>query len=173
MSLFGAGWTVGSLKYLSEIGVFSVTYYETTGWRGVMETEDGSLLPDKFLSRPRVGFSYVPCVRGMWEFAGARVVPTTSSDTLRMDGIALRKNGTTRILLANFTPETQRITVHNLAPTVKLREINETNAQMAMVSPETFLTNWANACEPQMEISNSTCFLTPWLVLTRLTTASR
>jgi hypothetical protein len=33
MSLLGAGWTMGSLKYLAESGVSSVTYYETTGWR--------------------------------------------------------------------------------------------------------------------------------------------
>ena len=140
MSLFGAGWTVGSLKYLSESGVSSVTYYETTGWRGVMETEDGSLMPDKFLSGPGWVFPTYHVFTDVGEFAGARVVPSTSSDTLRLDGIALHKNGATRILLANFTPETQRVTVHNLAPTVKLREINETNAQKAMVSPETFLT---------------------------------
>lgn len=140
MSLFGAGWTVGSLKYLSESGVFSVTYYETTGWRGVMETEDGSLLPDKFLSGPGWVFPTYHVFADVGEFAGFRVLPTTSSDTLRMDGIALRKNGTTRILLANFTPEAQRITVRKVAPTVNLREINETNVQMAMVSPETFLT---------------------------------
>ena len=31
MSLFGAGWTAGSLKYLAEGGAHSLTYYETTG----------------------------------------------------------------------------------------------------------------------------------------------
>ena len=34
MSLFGAGWTVGSLKYLCESEAYSLTYFETTGWRG-------------------------------------------------------------------------------------------------------------------------------------------
>src|SRR5205823_13641010 len=33
-SLFAAGWTVGSLKYVAESGVASATYFETTGWRG-------------------------------------------------------------------------------------------------------------------------------------------
>lgn len=141
MSLFGAGWTVGSLKYLSESGVISVTYYETTGWRGVMETEDGSLLPDNFSSGPGWVFPAYHVFADVGEFAGSRVVPTTSSDTLRLDGIALHKNGATRILLANFTPEAQRVTVRNLASTVKLRELSEANAQKAMVSPETFLTD--------------------------------
>ena len=52
MSLMGAGWTLGSLKALCEAGVHSVTYYETTGWRGLMETEIGSPLPNKFPSAP-------------------------------------------------------------------------------------------------------------------------
>ena len=38
-SLLGAAWTVGSLKYLAEAGAASVTYYETAGWRGVVERE--------------------------------------------------------------------------------------------------------------------------------------
>ena len=42
MSLFGAGWTLGSLKYLCESCPQSLTYYETTGWRGVMETKHSS-----------------------------------------------------------------------------------------------------------------------------------
>lgn len=139
MSLFGAGWTVGSLKYLSESEVFSVTYYETTGWRGVMESEDGSLLPEKFLSYPGWVFPTYHVFADVGEFSGAMVVPTTSSDALRLDGIALHKNGTTRILLANLTSESQQVTVHNMAQTVTLRELNENNAQKAMASPETFL----------------------------------
>jgi hypothetical protein len=139
MSLFGAGWTVGSLKYLSESGVFSATYYETTGWRGVMETEEGSPLPETFFSGPGWVFPIYHVFADVGEFAGATVVPTTSSDTLRLDGIALHKNGATRILLANLTPEAQRVTVCNMAQTVELRGLNETNAQKAMVFPEAFL----------------------------------
>src|SRR2546421_1852947 len=42
MSLFGAVWTAGSIKYLAESGAASLTYYETAGWRGLMERETGS-----------------------------------------------------------------------------------------------------------------------------------
>ena len=31
MSLYGAGWTLSSIKYLSESQVESITYHETTG----------------------------------------------------------------------------------------------------------------------------------------------
>ncbi len=61
MALFGAGWTLGSIKYLSESSASRVTYYETTGWRGVMETATGSPMPDKFPSRR--GLSTLSCPR--------------------------------------------------------------------------------------------------------------
>ena len=57
MSLFGAGWTLGSIKYLSESGASSVTYYETTGWRGVMETGDRFTAARQIPFDPQRGFS--------------------------------------------------------------------------------------------------------------------
>lgn len=44
-SLLGAGWTAGSVKYLAESGAASVTYFETTGWRGIIETDAGPPMP--------------------------------------------------------------------------------------------------------------------------------
>ena len=51
-SLFGAAWTVGSIKALAEIGAASVTYFETTGWKGIVERDEGSPMPDRFPSTP-------------------------------------------------------------------------------------------------------------------------
>ena len=138
MSLFGAGWTLGSIKYLSESGASSVTYYETTGWRGVMETATGSPLPDKFRSIPSAVFPLYHVLADVGEFAGGEILPSKSSDTLKVEGIALRKDGKTRILLANLTPNSQRIGVGNLPENVRVRRLDETNAQAAMTSPETF-----------------------------------
>ena len=138
MSLFGAGWTLGSIKYLSESGTSSVTYYETTGWRGVMETATSSPLPEKFRSLPGTVFPLYHILADMGDFAGGEVLISKSSDPLKTEGIVLRKNGKTRTLLANLTPESQRVRVENLADTVRVRHLNETNAHDAMASPETF-----------------------------------
>ncbi len=61
-----------------------------------------------------------------------------SSDPLKVEGVALRRNEKTRILLANLTPESQQIRVDNLAGPVRVRCLDETNAQYAMASPEAF-----------------------------------
>ena len=138
MSLFGAGWTLGSIKYLSESGASSLTYYETTGWRGVMETVNGSPLPEKFRSLPGAVFPLYHVLADVGEFAGGEVLVSKSSDPLKVEGISLRKNGKTRTLLANLTPDSQKVRAQNLAATVRVRLLDETNAQAAMSSPEAF-----------------------------------
>ena len=138
MSLFGAGWTLGSIKYLSESGASNLTYYETSGWRGVMETANGSPLPEKFRSLPGAVFPLYHVLADVGEFVGGEVLASKSSDPLKVEGISLRKNGKTRTLLANLTPDSQRVRAQNLAATVRVRLLDETNAQAAMSSPEAF-----------------------------------
>jgi len=149
MSLFGAAWTLGSLKYLAESGVHSVTYYETSGWRGVMETERGSPLPEKFRSLPDSVFPLYHVLADVGEFAGGIVVPITSSDPLLMDGLAIRKNEKMRLVLVNFTSQRRQVTIHNpwvewakpyrnLSAKIRVRHLDETNAEAAMLSPEKF-----------------------------------
>ena len=138
MSLFGAGWTLGSIKYLSESSASSVTYYETSGWRGVMETATGSPLPEKFRSLPGAVFPLYHILADVGEFAGGEVLVSKSSDPLKVEGIALRKNDKMRTLLANLTSDPQQVRVQSLTETVRVRCLNETNAQTAMTSPEIF-----------------------------------
>jgi D-apionolactonase len=135
MSLFGAGWTLGSLKYLSEIGVESLTYYETTGWRGVVEKETGSPLPAKFHSLPGAVFPLFHVLADAGDFAGGVVLPASSSDPLKVNGLVLGKAERRRILLANLTAERLPVEVNGLGESVWLRDLNENNVEFAMASP--------------------------------------
>ena len=140
MSLFGAGWTAGSIKYLAESGVYSVSYYETTGWRGVMETESGPPNPTKFQSLPGVVFPIYHVLADVGEFAGGEVLPSTSNTPLTVDGLVLRKGNKLRIVLVNFTDQDQtvRISAANLGNSLLLKSLDETCVEMAMTSPESF-----------------------------------
>ncbi len=138
MSLFGAGWTAGSIKYVAESGVYSVTYYQTKGWLGVMEKESGSPLPDRFRSIPGSVCPLYHVFADAGAFAGGEVIPTITSDPLRLDGLALRKGDRTRVLVANLTPEPLQITLHNLDARVRLRRLDEGNAEEAMRWPERY-----------------------------------
>ena len=151
-SLFGAGWTLGSLKHLSESGVQRVTYYETTGWRGVMETEVGS--PSPFLSIPGAVFPLYHVFADVGAFAGGQVVPSTSSTPLCITSMVLCKGSRTRVLLANMRPESQRVRlIHpGLGPYATVKRLDETCVEQAMRSPESF----RNEPGERMPISDDT-----------------
>ena len=51
-SLFGAAWTLGSIAALAGAGADGLTYYDTVGPAGVIESPAGSPAPAEFFSRP-------------------------------------------------------------------------------------------------------------------------
>lgn len=141
-SLFGAAWTLGSLKYLNESGVESLTYYETTGWRGVVETEAGSPLPEKFRSLPGTVFPLYHVLADFGDFADGRILPCRSCDPLRVEAMVLTREGlqekTTRMMLGNMTDEPQKVVVEVPAPRAELKMLDETNVLEAIETCETF-----------------------------------
>ena len=149
MSLFGAAWTVGSLKSLAEAGVYSVTYYETTGWRGVMETDLGSPLPHKFPSRPGRVFPLYHALADVGAFAGGAVIRTRSSDPLRADAVAVRKDGHTRVLVANLAAEPQHLGVTGVPAAVSLRVLDEESVERATREPESFRREQRREVDPR------------------------
>jgi D-apionolactonase len=96
---FGAVWTLGSVKYLAESGASALTFYETVGPRGLLE--DDTLFPLYTV------FAEIAA------FTGGSVLPTVSSDPLRVEALTLTDGTRTICLLANMTPIEQRAAVEN------------------------------------------------------------
>src|SRR5262249_32456818 len=141
MSLFGAGWTLGSIRYLAESGADSATYYEATGWGGIMERAAGAPLPNLFRSFAGGVFPLFHVFADVGELgpgAGAQVLH--SSDPLAVDGFILRTGPRARLLLANFSARVQhvRIVRPELGRAARVKRLNERTAIFAMKSPEEF-----------------------------------
>jgi len=136
MSLFGAGWTLGALASLALAGADSVTFYETTGWLGVMERESGSPLPDLFPSIPGGVFPMYHVFADAGEFAGGQVMSFASSHPLRFSGLALRSGSRQRLLVANHTQERQTVTITGISGAWTLKSLDEHTAIHAMRDPE-------------------------------------
>jgi D-apionolactonase len=138
-SLFGAGWTAVSVKYLAASRVASITYYETSGWRGLVEVDAGSPMPEKFPSSPGTVFPMYHVFRDLADWKVARLVESTATEPLLVDGLAVKSNGTTHVLVANLTPRPQAATVGPFqARSVRVRQLNEDVAPEAMSDPERF-----------------------------------
>ncbi|OLP17968.1 hypothetical protein BST81_13030 [Leptolyngbya sp. 'hensonii'] len=138
MSLLGAGWTAISLKYLSQPGVHSLTYYETTGWRGVMEQEQGCSCPEQFPSLPGSVFPLYHVLADVGELAPAQVLPTHASHPLQVDGLALCRGDEHCVLVVNLTAATQSVQLQGLGEAVGLRSLDEHTILEAMTTPEAF-----------------------------------
>jgi D-apionolactonase len=106
----GAAWTAGSLKYLAEAGADSVTYYEPTGWRGVIETEEGPPLP-AFPSRPGQVFPLYHVLAKATKWRGAEVLRCESSRPLEAIGLGVRTDDGLRLLVANLGPSQLAVAV--------------------------------------------------------------
>jgi hypothetical protein len=138
-SLLGAAWTVGSIAALAGAGATSATYYETTGWRGVLELDEGSPMPDRF---PSVAGQVFPMYHVFADVAGWRadtLREVTSSDPLRAVALAVTSPDAERLLVANVTPEPQRVTLTGLRGTsARMRVLDEATATWALEHPARF-----------------------------------
>jgi hypothetical protein len=89
-SLWGAGWALGSLKYLSESGVYAVNCFQSVGRQGLCN-ELGELYP--------IG----SVLKMLLELKNATVIKTNSSSSLSCSSLLLEKDGSKYLFLANHT----------------------------------------------------------------------
>ena len=140
ISLFGASWTAGSLKQLCEAGVYSATYYETIGWRGVMESPLGTPLGARFPSIPDGVFPLYHVFADAGECISGHVVPSKSSAPDVVTSFVLQRGGARKILLSNLGPKAEQ--VHLPAgdghQKYRVKFLDESSAEWAMTSPESF-----------------------------------
>lgn len=130
------------LANLATSGIESLTFFETIGWRGVMETSPSSPQPDRFPS-------FHGGVFPMWHvFASLNgylsVSAASISEPHRVAAFAVSDQaGRKRIVLANLTPVP---VVVSLAPAHgAVRLLEESNLADAMKKPEAW---WSSSAAP-------------------------
>jgi hypothetical protein len=128
LSLLGAAWTAGSVKYLAESGAASVTYFETAGWRGVVEREAGSPLPERFPSKPGQLFPLYHVLADAGEWKDAELLECASTRPLAVVGLAVRRNGSVSLLVANLSPEPVTVRIEGIEGAATLRRLDERSA---------------------------------------------
>jgi hypothetical protein len=162
MSLFGAGWTAGALKYLADGGAGSVTLYETTGWNGLIEQAGGCSLPERFPSRPGMVFPMYHVLADLARWTGTgRPAACVSTDPLSIAGLAMRRSPGPNaaapggpvarpcwgLVVANLSDVPRRVTVRVVDRPVgahaRVRYLDGDTAHDAMFAPERFRSRWS------------------------------
>jgi len=112
MSLFGACWTAGSIKYLSESGAEGITYYEAAGERGIIQGDYDSRWPDNFKSKAGMIFPVFHILKWFLEFKTFRIIRSRSSSPLKVDVLAMVMDSNIRFVLINYTHHFQNVTIN-------------------------------------------------------------
>jgi hypothetical protein len=98
---FAAAWTLGFLAAAAEAGFASLTFFELTGPRGVLDSGRA--------------FAVLDALADVAVLADPSVVPVRTRRPERIQTLALRSGGHLRLFLANVTAETHPVRVEGLS----------------------------------------------------------
>jgi len=132
MSLFGACWTTGSIKYLCEAGADSITYYETAGERGIIQGESGSRWPDRFPAPAGMIFPVYYIFRYILGNKLFHPIRTISSHPLRVECFALSDGRQAKLILVNFSRHDETIRLNCCAGIFRNRILCSANYAKAV-----------------------------------------
>jgi len=126
MSLFGACWTMGSIKYLSEAGIKGVTFFESVGERGIFQGDLPSKWPEEFPSFRGMLFPVYFIFRYLLECKSYKVIKSNSSQPLKVISIVLSNGQDSKMILVNFSSEPQKVNFRNSyeGSSFKIKQLN-------------------------------------------------
>ena len=135
--LLAAAWTLGSVAELALADVELATYFETVGWRGLLERESGSDLPALFPSAPLEAFPLLHLFADLGEMREAALMRTATRGPLASLAFGSRTPST--VLLANLGPTPAGVRVGPMnGRRVRLRLLDRYSLATARREPERF-----------------------------------
>jgi len=132
MSLFGACWTVGSLKYLFEGGIKGVTLFESVGERGIFQGDFNSRWPDDFRSFKGMIFPVYFVLKYILENKNFVTIESISTQPLKVESLVITDGRHLKIILVNFTSEIQCVRIKDCPGDFYLRKITDENYNYAV-----------------------------------------
>ena len=140
-----AAWTVALFKALAEGGVDSMTFFETTGWLGVIETEHDSPAPTRFPSHPGEVFPIYHVLADLGEFARGEVIPTRVDVAHSVVPLLIRSGPHFRMWLANPSTTPRRVSWSGtgLPRHWQWRCLNPQSFAEAGRAPDAFRSGWS------------------------------
>lgn len=153
MSLFAAGWTIGSIKYLAESKVSAVTYFETLGRRGMMQGEHEPILPDKFRSMKGMLYPLFWVFYNLLQSDNIQLIKTESSDPHRADGLAWEADGQQYMFLANYQPFVVEVKVTHGLEEVEQKILDEENYETLALHFDDFIASSWSKAQPNLRLS--------------------
>lgn len=137
-SLFGAGWTVGSLRNLIQEGADSITYFETVGRKGIISGDKETSFSELYSALPHAIYPVYLIFRFLLAETNTKVFKTEISDSWQIEGIALENDQGIRAIVANLQPKLVTVQLPENTFT-RMKILDENNFASALKQPDTFL----------------------------------
>jgi D-apionolactonase len=159
MSLFGACWAAGSMKYLFESGIRGVTFFETVGERGIFQGDLPSKWPDNFRTTGKMIFPVFHLFNFVLKNQSMNVIRSESSSPLKADILALSDGKYLKLILVNFTPDNMNVRISDNSSEAVLKQLNADTFAEASVDR-----NWLeNSFETRLRL-NEEILLKPYSI---------
>jgi hypothetical protein len=133
MSLFGACWTAGSLKYLFEGGINCATFFETVGERGIIQGDFSSRWPDEFQSFKGMLFPVYFVLKFILANKSFRTIESISSHPLNVDSLVISDANHLKMILINFTSEIQNVNIKGFKGEFSMKRLSEETYNSAVI----------------------------------------
>jgi hypothetical protein len=139
-TLFGSAWTLAMLGALLPSTVESLTWFETSGPRGVVESDEASAGDVPFGLPSGSVYPMYHVFADLAEFVFGDVLGFHSDDPRKVAGFALRAGGWEGLWLANPTDQPQVVEIQGLQGDTawQCRRLDVSNAYSAMAQPEAY-----------------------------------
>jgi hypothetical protein len=134
MSLFAAGWTFGSLLSLAAGGAEWVTFYQATGWQGIIQGDSDPEKPGLFAGRKGDIFPVFHVLRLLSRPGNMLAIPCHVSKPLACSAMILKGKEKDLLVVANHTPDKLQISVEGYNP-VRYACWDSTNLPQSYVDP--------------------------------------
>jgi len=159
MSLFGACWAAGSMKYLFESGIKGVTFFETVGERGIFQGDLPSQWPEKFRTVSKMIFPIFHLFNFLLQNQSMNVIRSESSSPLKVDLLALSDGKYLKLIVVNFTSEILNIMISENSGEAGFKQLNADTFADASVDR-----NWLeNSAETRLRL-NEEILLKPFSI---------
>lgn len=134
---FAAAWTVANLASAAQAGFARLTYFETVGAKGVMETEKGTPWPALFPSTAGTVFPVYHVLADVGELSGGQATRLCTRNEA-ITGLLLERDGRRRGLLANLSARPQSLALRLPARQARLSRLAASTLERATRDPEGF-----------------------------------
>jgi D-apionolactonase len=135
MSMFAAGWTLGSLASLAKGGAEAVTCYEAVGWKGLIQGEEDPERPFLFAGRAGDIFPVYHVLRLLCRHQDANIIFCNTEPSLKCVAMALEEPDGMLWTVANLTGETVPLYFKDFSPK-EYAVWNSSNIEESFRDPE-------------------------------------